>query len=186
MTSKAQKEENLIDGTIPLFDETRFDRWLNGVKSCCKLKSHAGKVLGGVHKDPQTTFALLYPAKYALLTSEQTSTDAEIKMDPSGTLKKFLSGIMAAPAPVEAQPEIQADDENGIVGVAAVLAVEGIDVELKLSVSKQIEDWIAGEQAIFAIFSKALVREKDLQISTVDAGRAQIDFLESYWKSDNT
>ena len=78
---------------------------------------------------------------------------------------------------VDAVPGI--DGQPGQPAVAAVQAVPGIDLKLKIQTKREIEEWIIGEQAVYALLTKSLVNNK-LKCKPEGAGRKQLRELENY------
>ena len=100
-------------------------------------------------------------------------------------LGAFLQGVLnvqdvVARAAVAAVPE--ADGEPGTPAISAVEVVVGIPIDLKVQIKKEIQDWISGEQVIYALLTKSLIHNK-LKCKPVGVGRKQLRDLENYWKT---
>ena len=105
-------------------------------------------------------------------------------------LKKFIKGVFDVPAPraaIAGAPAVLADD--GAVQVAAVQAqdaVPGITTELKLKTKTEVDEWIEGEQTIYAVIVKSLVNASELKCETEGAGRKQLEELQDYWHANTS
>ena len=62
--------------------------------------------------------------------------------------------------------------------------MEGISLDLKLQIKREVESWIIGEQSIYALLTKSLVNNK-LKCKSIGAGRKQLKELENYWTMQN-
>ena len=172
MAAAAAKASKLEDARIPIFDDKKYDAWLELVRATCMLNTDASHVLSKGSKDPATLFAKFYPAEYGLLAADDKPSEEDVRKEPVEKLNTFLNKVLDQPGPVPA-----AD------GAAAT---PGISLEIKLKLQKDVRQWIAGEQAIYAILTKSLVHEPKLKSEPEGAGRQQLEDLKTYWEKSGT
>ena len=178
----------LVDKKVPLFNKKLFGKWLDQIKAECYLKPQASMVLSGVIKDPATQFALLYPDEYAkVIESARPENEEAILQDPIKVLGVFLNAVLSSRSvPGKEAVRAHTNAENEVVPeVPSVPVIEGISLALKLKVKSQIENWIIGEQTIYALLTKSLVNNK-LRIKPDGAGRKQLKELEKYYNARDT
>ena len=180
--------DGLVDKKVPLFDTKKFGKWLDAIKSECYLRPNAGKVLSNVLKDPATQFSQMYPAEYSRVPIEDRPASEEVIFeDPRKVLGKFLQSMLRV-QPIPARPAVAAvpaaNGQPAQPAIPAQDAVPGISIELKVQLRKEIEAWITGEQAIYALLTKSLINNK-LKCEPEGTGRKQLRELENYWTARN-
>ena len=145
------------------------------------LREHAGDVMTAETMDPATKFKALYPDEYAKLPADVRAYDEDdVEADPETTLGKFKKAVLknAAVQAVVGNPHANPP-------VVAVAGVDAIPIETKLQLEKEVKAWLSGERAIYALITKACVKNSGMIIKTKGAGRAQVNFLKNYWNSNN-
>ena len=187
------KFNGLVDGKVPLFDSKRLGQWLDQIKAEVYLRPSGAKVLAEVKPDPATRFQRLYKDKFALIDDKYlpTKVDEDNKVvsakspeeitkavfdDPVGTLRKFLQGVQTVDEIIPGTPETESK--------SVTEEREGIPLALKIQVEDEVNDWIIGEQCIYALLTKSLVNNK-LKSKPEGAGRKQLRTLTDYWKIQN-
>ena len=89
MAAAAVKVSKLEDTRIPIFDDEKYDTWLELVRSTCMVNTDASHVLSEGSKDPAALFDKFYPAEYGLLTANDRPLEDDVSKAPVAKLNVF-------------------------------------------------------------------------------------------------